>query len=132
DLENFPDRTPLVPVGARSIPGTHDRTASMPFTVEVFSTAACPDGNGQGETFLGTLQVTTDASGHASFSLPLMDPLAAGLILTATATAPDGSTSEFSSCTAPVGATATTTTSTTTRPPRTSTTPTAPTTTPPR
>jgi hypothetical protein len=131
DLQNFPDLTPLVPVSATSIPGTLDSTASMTFTVEVFSNAACPDGNGQGETFLGTLQVATDASGHASFSLPLTSPLAAGQILTATATAPDGSTSEFSSCTAPVGATATTTTSTTTRPPRTATTATATTTTAP-
>jgi hypothetical protein len=133
DLQNFPDLTPLVPVSATSITGTLDSTASTMFTVEVFSNPACPDGNGQGETFLGTLQVTTDASGHASFSLPLTSPLAAGQILTATATAPDGSTSEFSSCTAPVGATATTTTSTTTttRPPRTSTTATATTTTSP-
>jgi hypothetical protein len=132
DLQNFPDLTPLVPLGTTSITGTLDSTASMTFTVEVFSNAACPDGNGQGQTLLGTLTtVTTDASGHASFALPPTSPLAAGLILTATATAPDGSTSEFSSCTAPVGATATTTTSTTTRPPRTSTTATATTTTAP-
>ena len=131
DLQNFPDLTPLVPLSATSIPGTLDSTPTTPFTVEVFSNADCPNGNGQGETSLGTVPVTTDALGHASFSLTLTDPLAAGLILTATATAPDGSTSEFSSCTAPVGATATTTTSTTTRPPRTSTTATATTTTAP-
>ncbi len=122
DLQNFPDLTPLVPVSATSIPGTLDSTATTVFTVEVFSNAECPGGNGQGETSLGTMMVTTDASGHASFSFPLTTPLPAGQILTATATGPDGSTSEFSSCTAPVGATATTTTTTTTRPPRTTTT----------
>src|SRR5262249_27003664 len=126
-----PALTPLVPVDATSIAGTLDSTASTPFTVEVFSNAQCPDGNGQGETFLGTLQVTTDASGHASFSLTVMDPLAAGLSLTATATAPDGSTSEFSSRTAPGGATATTSTTTTTRPRTTTTGATATTTTSP-
>ena len=131
DLQNFPDLTPLVPVSATSIPGTVDSTPTTTFTVEVFSNAACPDGNGQGETSLGTATVTTDASGHASFSLPLTNPLAAGLFLTATATAPDGSTSEFSLCTASVGATVTTTTTPTTRPPHTTTTATATTTTAP-
>jgi len=131
DLQNFPDLTPLVPVSATSIPGTVDSTPTTTFTVEVFSNAACPDGNGQGETSLGTATVTTDASGHASFSLPLTNPLAAGLFLTATATAPDGSTSEFSLCTASVGATVTTTTTPTTRPPHTTTTATATTTTSP-
>src|SRR5262249_29311595 len=52
-----------------------------------------------------------------------------GRTLPAPATSHDGDTSEFSSCTAPVGATATTTTSTTTRPPRTTTTATVTTTT---
>jgi parallel beta-helix repeat protein len=125
DLQNFPDLTPLVPVSATSIPGTLDSTPTTMFTVEVFSNTDCPNGNGQGETSLGTVTVTTDTSGHASFSLSLVDPLAAGLILTATATAPDGSTSEFSLCTAPVGATATTTTTPTTRPPHTTTSTTA-------
>src|SRR5262249_7246532 len=128
-LQNFPDLTPLLPVGATSVAGTLDSTAGTQFTIEVFSNADCPDGNGQGETSLGSLQVTTDAAGHASFSLSLMDPLPAGRILTATATSHDGDTSEFSLCTAPVGATATTTTSTTTRPPRTTTTATVTTTT---
>jgi hypothetical protein len=134
-LQNFPDLTPLVPVGATSVDGTLDSTAATDFTIEVFSNTDCPDGNGQGETWLGSLPVTTDAAGHASFSLALLAPLQAGLILTATATvvAPDPSTSEFSPCTAPVGATETTTTSTTTttRPPRTSTTVTVTTTTSP-
>src|SRR5262249_55818965 len=85
DLQNFPDLTPPVPVGATSIPGTLDSTASTMFTVEVFSNAACPDGNGQDESVRGTLQLTTEASGHASFSLPLMAPLAAGPIPTAPA-----------------------------------------------
>ncbi len=128
-LQNSPDLTPLLVVGAISVAGTLGTTAGTQVTIEVFSNADCPDGNGQGETSLGSVMVTTDAAGHATFSLSPVDPLPAGRILTATATTRDGDTSEFSPCTAPVGATVTTTTSTTTRPPRTTTTATVTTTT---
>jgi hypothetical protein len=124
-LQNFPDLVPLISIGATAVGGTLNSTASTQFTVEVFSNASCPDGAGQGELSIGLMEVTTDAEGNATFSVPLKSPLAAGRILTATATAPDGSTSEFSACTAPAGATTTSTTTTltpTTRPKHTTTT----------
>ena len=53
--QNFPDITPLVAIGATAVNGTLDSTAAARFTIEVFSNADCPDGNGQGETSLGSL-----------------------------------------------------------------------------
>lgn len=125
ELQNFPDLTPLLPVASTVVTGSLDSTPSMGFRIEVFSNLNCPNGDGQGQTFLGSVPVTTDASGHAAFSLTVANPLQAGSFLTSTATASDGSTSEFSACTAAVGATVTTTTTTatsTTRPHRTTTT----------
>lgn len=124
DLQSFPDLTPLLAVGATAAGGTLNSTPSTRFTVEVFSNATCAGGNNEGEISVGSGPVTTDASGNATFSIPLSAPLTVGRILTATATGPDGSTSEFSLCTAPAGATTTTTTmiTHTTRPRNTTTT----------
>jgi hypothetical protein len=52
--------------------------------------------NDEGEFFLGSTNVTTDASGHASFDVTLPVKSVGGQIITATATDPDGNTSEFS------------------------------------
>jgi hypothetical protein len=52
----------------------------------------------EGQSFLGQSLVATDASGNASFG-PLSFSLPAGQsAITATATDPDGNTSEFSEC----------------------------------
>src|SRR5690606_23287133 len=54
-----------------------------------------PSGHGEGEVYLGFVEATTDASGQADFVFEL--PAGALLpFVAATATAPDGSTSEFS------------------------------------
>jgi uncharacterized repeat protein (TIGR01451 family)/CSLREA domain-containing protein len=87
DLQNMPV------LGA-----TSGALASLPgadYTIEFFSNAACDSsGYGEGETFLSRLDVTADASGNATFAVP------PGIAtLTATATDPDGNTSEFSACT---------------------------------
>ncbi|HEV8062133.1 MAG TPA: Ig-like domain repeat protein, partial [Gemmataceae bacterium] len=58
-----------------------------------------PSGYGQGQTFLGSYQVATDANGSFAFSIPrgVLAPAPAGeSYLTATATDPSGDTSEFS------------------------------------
>lgn len=52
-----------------------------------------PSGYGEGQSFAGDFNWFTDASGHAVFLLQTMET---GVWLTATATGPDGSTSEFS------------------------------------
>jgi len=50
----------------------------------------------QGETYLGSSQVTTDGSGNAPFTVLTLPAVAAGSKISVTATDPSGNTSEFS------------------------------------
>jgi uncharacterized repeat protein (TIGR03803 family) len=69
---------------------TLDFYANLPAAVD-------PSGYGQGETWLGSMSVTTDANGNATFTSPLFSTtLPAGDFVTATATDVAGNTSEFS------------------------------------
>ncbi|MDL1893407.1 hypothetical protein FBQ87_11045, partial [Sphingobacteriales bacterium CHB3] len=66
-------------------------------TIEVFRNGVVdPTGFGEGETFIGSLTLRTDANGNAIFSLPSLVPLSGGQFLSATATDSAGNTSEFS------------------------------------
>ncbi len=61
------------------------------------NSAADPTGYGEGREFLGAIQVTTDGSGFASFNVTLPAAVQfATQFLTATATDPNGKTTEFS------------------------------------
>ncbi len=114
--QNFPLLDPVLFPGGTSIAGALDSTPSTAFRVEVFASDACdPSGNGEGQEFVGGLDgVTTNAGGHATFTVTLDQSVTAGRIMTATAIAPDGSTSEFSPCTPAPATTTSTSTSTTT------------------
>jgi len=93
-LQNFPVLTAAGPAG---VTGTLDSTPSTTFRVELFGNAeADPSGYGEGEHYLGFVEVTTDASGKGAFSFDLPSDAPPSPFVTATATAPDGSTSEFS------------------------------------
>ena len=51
-----------------TIEGTLNSTPNTNFTLEFFANAELdPSGYGEGETFLGSTDVTTDANGDASF-----------------------------------------------------------------
>ncbi|MDC0936771.1 Ig-like domain-containing protein, partial [Pirellulales bacterium] len=66
------------------------------FVLEFFAnTTEDPSGFGEGERFLGDAQITTDASGDAYFDVALAAAAAVGEFVTATATDPNGNTSEF-------------------------------------
>ncbi|MDW3650984.1 MAG: T9SS type A sorting domain-containing protein [Bacteroidia bacterium] len=86
--------------------GEFHSEANKTFHLEFFLNATCDDysandgGFGEGEELLGTASVTTDANGDASFHLSFDGSNAAGKVVTATATSPDQSTSEFSQCVA--------------------------------
>jgi hypothetical protein len=81
----------------------HSRALSE---IELFAnTALDPTGSGEGETYLGMVAVTTDASGNGSFTYSHTGNLA-GKFISSTATDPDGNTSEFSLGIAVPGATA--------------------------
>jgi hypothetical protein len=65
--------------------------------VEFFANTRCDD-DGDGETYLGFVEVTTDGAGSGSFSVHLEIVLRPGAGITATATDPGNNTSEFSVC----------------------------------
>ena len=107
NLQNFPLIASVFPLiasavsggGATTIHGTLNSTINTTFRLEFFSNTACdPSGHGEGETFLGFTDVTTDGGGNASFMVTFPTTVPAGQFITATATDPDGNTSEFSEC----------------------------------
>src|SRR5262249_34976098 len=71
-------------------------TPSSTIRVDVFSSSSFgPAGTGEAREYLGSLDVTTDSRGQAVFDIPFIPP--AGLsVMTATATDPNGNTSEVS------------------------------------
>lgn len=99
NFQNFPVITSATSSGGNTtIEGSLDSTADTTFRIEFFSSEACnSSGSGEGQTFLGSTDVTTDASCNASFSVTLATETIG--IITATATDPAGNTSEFSHCT---------------------------------
>ena len=86
-------------MGSTIISGTLNSTASTNFRLEFFSNTSCDgSGNGEGETYLGFTNVTTDGSGNATFTNVNLGTTAPGGFITATATDPSNNTSEFSQC----------------------------------
>ena len=99
-LQNFPLITSVVP-GASSthVEGILRSASSTTYAVDFYAATTCqarPNDPVQAETYLGATSVTTDGSGLASFSLDFPVVLAAGQLVTATATDPAGHTSELS------------------------------------
>jgi titin len=67
------------------------------YRIQFFSNpTADPSGFGQGQVYLATKKVTTNSSGVASFSFTLNKSVAAGWVISTTATSPTGNTSAFS------------------------------------
>jgi uncharacterized repeat protein (TIGR01451 family)/CSLREA domain-containing protein len=92
-----------------TVTGTLNSTPNSRFRLEFFHNDDCdtyangmPDPHlgrfGEGETFLGAISVDTDTNGNGSFSTSYPVSTDATDVITATATAADGSTSEFSEC----------------------------------
>jgi hypothetical protein len=80
-----------------TVQGTLTAGAMQSFTIEFFSNQTSdPSGNGQGQTFIGSAIVTTDATGLASFTATFDNVTLGQDVLTATATDALGNTSEFS------------------------------------
>jgi titin len=78
-----------------SITGTLTSTPNTTFTLEIFANSV-DDPSGSGERFLGSVQVTTDADGNASFTVTFDSAVDPGMFLTATATDSNNNTSSFS------------------------------------
>jgi hypothetical protein len=100
-LQNYPVITSaLISSSMATISGTLNSTPNTAFRIEFFASDRCDaSGYGEGHSFIGFLDpVTTNVSGNASFSKPALSVSSGDLIFTATATDPDGNTSEFSQC----------------------------------
>ncbi|MEW6157926.1 MAG: right-handed parallel beta-helix repeat-containing protein, partial [Verrucomicrobiota bacterium] len=96
-LQNFPVLTAgrITPANT-TIAGTLNSRPNTTYDLEFFANLALHrSGHGEGEFFLGTHTVTTDASGDAAFEI-VFNSSPPGTFLTATATDPNGNTSEFS------------------------------------
>jgi hypothetical protein len=97
-LQNFPVVTSAKLVsGATTIKGKLNSVPNQSFTIQFFaSPEADVSGFGEGKIFLGKKVVTTDARASASFTFKPARKVGAGKVITATATDPNGNTSEFS------------------------------------
>ena len=85
--------------GVTTVTGTLTAAANTTFTIELFTNTVCnPSGYGEGEHFLASITVTTDADGTANFTLALAFSVPPGQFLTSTATDPANNTSAFSNC----------------------------------
>ncbi|HSC09696.1 MAG TPA: CSLREA domain-containing protein [Rhodanobacteraceae bacterium] len=102
NLQNHPVITAApVAAGMVDLAGTLNSLPAKTYRVEFFSGLGChPTGSGEGRNFLGARDLLTDVSGNASFgSGSAMFAIPNGhSVFTATATDPDGNTSEFSQC----------------------------------
>jgi titin len=85
-----------------TVTGTLTSTPNRTFTLDFFANSV-DDPSGSGERFLGSVQVTTDASGNASFTVTLNIAIDPGMFLTATATDSADNTSRFSAGVAVTG-----------------------------
>ena len=98
-LQNYPVLTSAISDGSViRITGTLNSTANTTFRIEFFSnTSGDSSGYGSGKTYLDYVNVTTDASGNASFVALLNKSVSVGNIITATASNVAAyKTSEFS------------------------------------
>ena len=98
-FQNFPMITSAVSGGgSTTIQGRLNSLANTTFDLDFYSNPCVgrPQDFLAGKTYLGSAQVTTDGSGNAVINVVLPVTLAAEEKVTATATDPDGNTSEFS------------------------------------
>lgn len=91
NLQNFPVLTSIGSDGFRTtVTGTLNSAASTTFRLQFFAS------DGEGQVFLGTRILITDAAGDAVFTFNFPTPVAEGRAITATATDISSNTSEFS------------------------------------
>jgi parallel beta-helix repeat protein len=99
-LQNFPVITSALTQATQTIvAGTLTTRPNGVYQVELYANFNCNSlGHGEGLVPLLLHPVTTNAAGVASFSVAIPHPLPRGMWISATATSPNKSTSEFSQC----------------------------------
>ncbi|MEQ1607114.1 MAG: MBG domain-containing protein [Pyrinomonadaceae bacterium] len=103
NLQNFPVLTSAYVSGStKSIRGILNTTpsSSAGYVIDFYTNSACDvSGNGEGETYLGSITTTTtDGSGNVAPFVFNPVSLTVSQFITATATDSHGNTSEFSQC----------------------------------
>jgi CSLREA domain-containing protein len=109
NLQNYPALTEAARIanGSARIRGSLRSTPSTAFRIDFYANAACDTesaltlgGRGEGDRWIGFATASTSAAGTASIDTGtgLTAPVAVDEEITATATDPDGNTSEFSVC----------------------------------
>ena len=102
-LQNFPILTSVEILGPQGtstrVQGVLHSAPSTTYDLDFYENPACsnfPREFLEGPVYIGSGQVTTDGSGRGTFDITLPVAVAAGARIAATATNPDGHTSEFS------------------------------------
>ena len=98
DLQGFPALTSATSdATGTTIQGSFNSTPNTTFALQFFANdAPDPTGFGQGQQFLGSLSISTDGNGNASFTETFATSVPSGQFIAETATDPNGNTSEFS------------------------------------
>jgi hypothetical protein len=99
ELQNFPSLTSAV-LDADNvlIAGTLDSVPGVTYQIDFYFTEDCARASRSGRLWFGSISLSLGASCSGSFSTSLARPVNRSGSIVATATAPDGSTSEFSDC----------------------------------
>jgi uncharacterized protein (TIGR03437 family) len=97
-LQNYPLLTSVNSSGNTTvIKGAFNSAANATFSLDFYANdTRDPDGLSEGQSYLGSGNVTTDAQGNANFTITLPVAVAASRYITTTATDAAGNTSEFS------------------------------------
>ena len=96
--QNFPlIASAAISGSGTTITGSLNSTPLTTFALDFYASAVGDlSGFGEGQTYLGSFLVSTDITGNVAFTGTVSGVAPVGQHITATATAPDGSTSEFS------------------------------------
>lgn len=102
EKQNYP--VLLSAVSNAALTGTLSSAANTSYTLDFYSSSECDSfGYGEGRFYLGESTYTTNSAGEIAFSFYLPAAVSPGDSVTATATDPTGSTSEFSACLTVIG-----------------------------
>jgi trimeric autotransporter adhesin len=95
--QNYP--VLYAPPGSLTVTATLDSQPGSAYLIDLYRNQACdPSGYGEGQQHIGSVLATTDHLGKVDVDVNLAGQAAFGQFITATATDPNGNTSEFSAC----------------------------------
>jgi len=99
DLQNAPYLIKALGGAQIEVSGGLNSLPNTTYALEFFRSPSCsPSESGEGATVIGSGSVTTDSDGGTTFSIVVPVAGTTPDFITVTATAPNGSTSEFSDC----------------------------------